>query len=92
MQPRKISPQSPSIEDETKIKNQVQSTSNSDIPTDSGELSNVEKARYCWGATEILNSKDPPSEDIWETCLTDADNPEEITLELTRPNRSPPYR
>jgi hypothetical protein len=48
-----------------------QLTSNSDTPTDSGEL---------------------PTEDIFDVCLTDPDDPEETILELSRPNRSPPHK
>jgi hypothetical protein len=81
--------ESPSIQEDKKIKTNDQLTSNSDPPKDSDELPKVEKTRYVWGATEILKSKDPPPEDIWDFCLTAADNPEEIILELSRPNRSP---
>jgi hypothetical protein len=81
---------SPSSQEDKKIKNHDQHTSIPDIPTDSGELPNDQNPRYCWGAAEILKSKDPPPEDIWDSCLTDAENPEELILELSRPNRSPP--
>jgi hypothetical protein len=82
--------QSSPIQEDKKIKTNDQLTSNSDPPKDSDELPKVKKQKHCWGATEILNSKDPPPEDIWDSCLTDAENPEELILELSRPNRSPP--
>jgi hypothetical protein len=81
--------ESPSIQEDTKIKTNDQLTSNSDPPTDSIELPKVKKQKHCWGATEILNSKDPSPEDIWDSCLTAADNLEEIILENSRSNRSP---
>jgi hypothetical protein len=81
--------ESPSIQEDKKSKNQDQLTSNSDIPTDSDELFDFQTPQYIWGTIENLNSEDPPPEEIWDVCLTDADNPEEITLELSRPNRSP---
>jgi hypothetical protein len=61
---RKNSPQSPSIKDETKIKNHDHLTSNSQTPTNSGELPKVKTPRYCWGSTGILNSKCQPSEEV----------------------------
>jgi hypothetical protein len=88
--PRKNSPQSPSIKDETKIKNHGQLTSNSQTPTDSGELPKVKTPRYCWGSTGILNSKCQPSEEVSDVCLTDPENPEEELLELSRSDRVPP--
>jgi hypothetical protein len=90
MLPKKNSPQSPSIEDEQQFKNHDQHTSVPDIPTNSNELPKAKKTRYVWGATEILNSKDQPPEDIWDFCLTDPENPEESILELSRTDRSPP--
>jgi hypothetical protein len=88
--PRKNSPQSPSIKDETKIKNHDQLTSNSQTPTNSGELPKVKTPRYCWGSTRILNSKVRPSEDVSDFCLTDPENPEEELLEFSRSDRVRP--
>jgi hypothetical protein len=87
---RKNSPQSPSIKDETKNKNHEHLTSNSQTPTNSGELPKVKTPRYCWGSTRILNSKFQPSEDVSDVCLTDPENPEEELLEFSRPDRVPP--
>lgn len=80
--------QSSPIQEDIKNKTNDQLTSNSDTPTDSGELPKS-KPRYVRGATEILNSKDPHPEDIFDYCLTDPEDPEETILELSRPNRSP---
>jgi hypothetical protein len=87
---RKNSPQSPSIKDETKNKNHEHLTSNSQTPTNSGELPKVKTPRYCWGSTRILNSKVWPSEDVSDVCLTDPENPEEELLEFSRSDRVRP--
>jgi hypothetical protein len=80
---KKKASEPPSIQEDTKNKTDNQLTTNSN----SGELPKAAKFRYVWGATEILNSKDPPQEDILDSCLTDPEDPEETILELSRPNR-----
>jgi hypothetical protein len=89
LQPRvQKASESPPIQEDIKNKNHDQLTSNSCLPTNSHEQPKAEKTRYVRGATEILKSKDPPPEDIWDNCITDADDPEETDWELSKPSRS----
>jgi hypothetical protein len=82
---KQIFSQSPTTEKEKKLKNHDQIIPNSDISTDSGELYRDENHAP---RVEIFNSGNPLSEEIWQDCLTDAENLEEIALELARSNRS----
>jgi hypothetical protein len=90
LQPSKNSPQPSPINDKPKIKTNDQLTPNPYTATNSGELPDGEETQYCWGATEILNSKkiscDPPEDEY----LTAADDPDEVAIELSRSYRSRP--
>jgi hypothetical protein len=50
--------------------------------------SKIPQQSYCWGASEILSMKEIAKEDIWDYCLPDPEDPEELEIEKGRPDRS----